>query len=167
MEINIRDWLWRRFSPSGLCQISEEVIGSDIKETLEISKNTLNAFKKKYANLKLREIDGRYLSLMIDEESCDVIIAISVLEHIPEYKIVIQEIKKCLKSHGIFICVVPTEKLGVQNWKGDILRYSNRYHKGYDFKELQTSLSENFQEVTTWFSPLYFPLFFSGVYQKR
>ena len=48
MEINIRDWLWRRSSPSGPYQISEEVIGSDIKETLEISKNTLNAFKKKY-----------------------------------------------------------------------------------------------------------------------
>jgi SAM-dependent methyltransferase len=149
-----------------LCQISEKVIGSDIKETLEFSKKiTLNEIKEKCANLELKEIDARYLSSVIDKESCDVIVAISVLEHIPEYKITIEEIKTCLKPKGILVCVVPTEnslyKIGRR-----ILRYHNEYHKGYAFKELRPSLSKNFHEVKTWFSPFHLPLFFSGVYQK-
>lgn len=102
---------------------------------------------------------------MINEESCDVIIAVSVLEHIPEYEKVIQEIKRCLKHHGLFICVVPTENL-LYTIGRKILRYHDKYHEGYNYKELKACLSENFQNVRTWFSPFYIPLFFAGVYQK-
>jgi len=154
------------FLLQSLCQIGEKVIGSDIKETIEFSKKiTLNEIKKKCTNLELKEIDVKHLSSVIDKESCDVIVAVSVLEHIPEYKIAIEEIKTCLKPKGIFVCVIPTEntlyKIGRK-----VIGYHNEYHKAYNFEDLRAFLPKNFHEVKTWFSPFHFPLFFSGAYQK-
>lgn len=105
--------------------------------------------------MELKEIDARYLPSVIDKESCDVTIPISVLEHIPEYKITIEEIKTCLKPKGILVRVVPTENLPYKI-RRRILRYHNENHKGYNFKELRAFLSKNFHEVKTWFSPFIF-----------
>ena len=153
------------FLPS-LCQISDKVIGSDLKETFEsYGKITLRKIKEEHANLELKEIDARYLSTVISKESCDVIVAVSVLEHITEYKKAIEDVSKCLKPQGIFICVLPTEntmyKIGRK-----IIGYPSEYHKGYSYKEVRTYLSKNLREVKTWFSPFHLPLFFHGVYQK-
>lgn len=150
-----------------LCQISEKVIGSDIKDVFESrEKVTLKKIKEKHANLELKEIDARHLSTVISKESCDVIIAVSVLEHISEYEIAIEEINKCLKPQGIFVCVLPTENLLYKIGR-EIVRYPSEYHRGYNHKELRACLPKNFREVKTWFFPFHLPLFFYGIYQKK
>jgi len=149
-----------------LCRIGEKVIGSDIKDVFEFcEKVTLKEIKKKHANLELKEIDARHLFSVIDKESCDVIVAVSVLEHISEYEIAIQEINKCLRPQGIFVCALPTENLLYEIGR-IVAGYPNEYHKGYHYKELRTYLSKNFREIKTWFFPFHLPLFFYGVYQK-
>jgi len=150
-----------------LCRISEKVTGSDIKDVFEFcEKVTLKEIKKKHANLELKEIDVRHLSSVIDKESCDVIVAVSVLEHISEYEIAIEEINKCLEPQGIFVCVLPTENLLYKIGRM-VVGYPSGYHVGYNHKELRAYLSKNFREVKTWFFPFHLPLFFYGVYQKR
>jgi len=149
-----------------LCQISEKVIGSDIKGAFEFcEKVTLKEIKKKHANLELKEIDARHLSSVIDKESCDVIVAVSVLEHISEYERAIEEINKCLKTQGIFVCILPTENLLYKIGRR-VMRYPDKYHEGYSYKELCKYLPKHFREVKTWFFPFHLPLFFYGVYQK-
>ena len=133
--------------------------------------STLNLFTKQNSNLEIKEIDARYISKVINEESCDVIIAINVLEHILEYKMVIDEIVKCLKPKGILICVLPTEnilyKLGRKIIGYIYEGYTGEYHKGFIYNQWQLYLSENLFEIKKWFSPFFIPLFFYGVYEKR
>lgn len=149
-----------------LCQIGEKVIGSDIKDVFEFcEKVTLKEIKKKHVNLELKEIDARHLSFVIDKESCDVIVAVSVLEHISEYEMTAEEINKCLEPQGIFVCVLPTENLLYKIGRM-VAGYPSEYHIGYDYKELRRYLTKNFREVKTWFLPFHLPLFFYGVYQK-
>jgi predicted SAM-dependent methyltransferase len=149
-----------------LCQISDKVIGSDIGETFRVYQRlTLREIKKNCPNLKLMEIDARYLSTYIAENSCDVIIAVSVLEHIREYRQTISEIKKCLRPSGIFICSVPTENR-LYKFCRKILGYSGDYHEGFNFAKLRNCLRKRFKEVNRWYTPLMVPIFFTGVYTK-
>lgn len=150
-----------------LCQIGKKVIGSDIKDVFEFCKEvTLEKIKKNHENLELKEADARYLSSIMDKESCDIIVAISVLEHISEYEKVIQEVNECLKPQGIFVCVLPTENVLYRIGRS-ILRYPNEYHEGYNYSKLRRSLSINFREVRIWFYPFHLPLFFYGAYRKK
>jgi SAM-dependent methyltransferase len=149
-----------------LCQISSRVIGCDIESTF-CQKTTLREFEKRYANLELKRIDARSLSNYIDENSCDVIVAISVLEHIDDYNRTIMEIRKCLKPNGLFVCVLPSE-----NWLYKLGRrlvgYKGDYHKYYNYEKIQRNLRRNFKEVKKWHSPFrIMPLFIIGAYAKN
>lgn len=150
-----------------LCQIGSKVIGSDIEGIFDFyRKTTLKEFEKRYANLELKKADARSLSNYIDENSCDVIIAISVLEHIDDYNRAIMEIRKCLKPNGLFVCMLPSE-----NWLYKLGRklvgYKGDYHKHYNYEKVQRSLRRNFKEVKKWHSPLGIPFFVMGAYEKK
>lgn len=161
------------FLPS-LCQISEKVIGSDIEDTFNYcEKITLKQIKKNYTNLELKKADVRDLSKYIEEGSCDVIVAISVLEHINSHNKAIEEIYKCLKPGGIFVCVLPSE-----NWLYNLSKrfltsiaadFRKHYspHKHYDYRKLEANLSRKFKEVRKSNCPFSLPLFFTRVYEKK
>lgn len=149
-----------------LCQISDKVIGSDIEETFRVYRHlTLMKIKNSCPNLKLMEIDARYLSTYIPENSCDVIIAVSVLEHIREFPLAISEIEKCLKPSGIFICSVPTENKLYKLCR-IVLGYSGDYHEGFNFASLRNYLRKKLKEIGSWYTPFMLPLFFTGIYAK-
>jgi len=153
------------FLPS-LCQISDKVVGSDIEEMFDFcEKVTLRDIQKNCANLELMKADIRYLSDYIDENSCDAIVAISVLEHVDDYDKATKEILKCLKPGGILGCVLPSEnwlyKLGRR-----VLGYSGDYHKHYEYEKLRSSLCRYLKEVKRWGCPFNIPLFFVGIYEK-
>jgi len=154
------------FLPS-LCQIGEKAIGSDIEDMFDFcEKVTLREIQKNYANLELKKADAKNLSNYIDKSSCDVIVAISVLEHINDFNGAIKEIRKCLKPNGIFVCVLPSEnwlyKLGKR-----LVGYEKDYHKHYNYERLRANLCKNLEEVKRWNCPSGIPLFFIGVYTKR
>ena len=150
-----------------LCQIASKVIGSDLGDRLNFcQKVTLGEFKKNNPNLELKKADVRSLSNYIDENSCDAIVAISVLEHISDYNKAIIEIRKCLGPDGILVCVLPSENLFytiVRRFVG----YRGDYHKDYCYEKLQASLRRNFEELRVWNSPFGIPLFIGGVYAKQ
>lgn len=161
------------FLPS-LCQISDRVIGSDIKTNFDYCQNvTLKEIKKKNANLELRIADATRLSDFVPENSCDAIVAISVLEHIDDYGKAIDEIYKCLKHGGKFLCVLPSENRLYETVK-NILRFVatefrkhyNPHKKEYDPYEIEASLRAHFRECEKRNCPFGLPLFVTRVYEK-
>jgi len=154
------------FLPS-LCQISDKVIGSDIEDMFDFCKEaTLTEIQKSFSNLELKKADARYLSDYIDESSCDVIVAISVLEHINDYSEAVKEIRKCLKPNGIFACVLPTENWLYRLGKR-LVGYDKDYHKLYNFERLRADLRRSLKEVKKWNMPYGIPLFSAGVYTRE
>ncbi len=158
-----------------LCQISDRVIGSDIKSNFEFCKKvTLKDIKKKNANLELKVADATRLSDVIPENSCDVVVAVSVLEHINEYDRAIEEIHKCLKPDGIFVCVLPSENM-LYKFIKNLLRYVSvefREHytphsKEYDPNRIEASLRARFEEYEELSCPLGLPLFIIKAYRKK
>lgn len=160
------------FLPS-LCRIGDKVIGSDTEDMLDYcEKITLREIRKSYANLELRGADVEELSHFIDEGSCDVIVAISVLEHVDNLGRAIMEIYKCLKRSGIFVCVLPLE-----NWfykmnkrllgfvSADFCEHQNHHH--YDYERLRAELCKRFREVRRFNCPFGLPLFATGMYRKQ
>jgi SAM-dependent methyltransferase len=152
------------FLPS-LCQIADKVIASDIKEMFDfVKKTTLKDIQRTHSNLHLKKADVRNLSRWISEE-CDVIVAISVLEHVDNLDSALNEIRKCLKPKGLFACVLPSEnrlyKLGRK-----ILGYSGDYHKNYEYEFVRSGLCRQFDEIKVWSSPFNIPLYHIGIYQR-
>lgn len=152
------------FLPS-LCQIANKVIGSDIEEMFDFcEKVTLQAIRKTCNNLELRKADVRTLSHDIVEK-CDVIVAISVLEHIDDFNRALMEINKCLRPGGLLACVLPSEnrlyKLGRK-----LLGYSGDYHENYEYEDLRSNLCRYFTEIEKWSSPFYIPIYHIGIYQR-
>lgn len=79
-----------------------ELFGSDItKVSLESAKRRINA-KLFLENLEKLHYPNNYF---------DVITCTEVIEHIPEYKKVIEELKRCLKPNGLLILSFPNEPL--------------------------------------------------------
>jgi SAM-dependent methyltransferase len=162
------------FLPS-LCQISDKVIGSDIKTNFDYcEKITLNDIKKNNANLELKTADATCLSDSIPEKSCDAIVAISVLEHINDFDKAIGEISKCLKPNGIFVCVLPSEnwfykliKNILRHVATDFRKHYYPHRKEYDPKKIEASLCTHFNESERHNSPFGLPLFVTRVYVKK
>ena len=152
------------FLPS-LCQIADKVIGSDIEELFDfVEKTTLRDIQRTCNNLELRKADVRNLSHWIAEK-CDVIVAISVLEHVDDLDKALIEISKCLRPGGLLACVLPSEnrlyKLGRK-----LLGYSGDYHENYEYELLHASLCRHFTEIEQWNSPFYIPIYHIGIYQR-
>ena len=162
------------FLPS-LCQISDRVIGSDIKSNFDYcEKITLEEMKKSNANLELKSADATHLSDFIAEKSCDAIVAISVLEHIDDYDKAIKEVCRCLKPSGTFVCVLPSENRLYRTVK-NMLRYVatefrkhyNPHKKEYDPNKIRASLRAHFMESEKHNCPFGLPLIVTRVYVKR
>lgn len=76
---------------------------------IDITKIALKKAKKRcpYARLKMMDLK----KINFHEEYFDIIICTEVIEHIPEYKIVIEELKRVLKKEGYLILTFPNETI--------------------------------------------------------
>lgn len=153
------------FALPSLCQIADKVIGTDIEGTFNFCKDkTLASIKRCHSNLELKIADATRLSEAVEPSSCDVIVAFSVLEHIEAKEKALEEISKCLSPEGIFVCELPSE-----NWIYKLGRKMVGYseaHKGYDYNATKRLIEQYFIEKKMMNSPLGFPLFKIGVYEK-
>lgn len=153
------------FLPS-LCKISEEVIGSDIGNNYRYCYNrTLKCLSSEYENLKLEEINVLKLSNHIDQNSCDVIVAYDVLEHLTKLDKAVKEIQNCLRPSGVFLCGLPSENI-LYILGRKVARFHD-VHKGYDYRHVRGVISSILYEEKTWNVPRYLPLFKIGVYRKE
>lgn len=154
------------FALPSLCQLSDRVIGTDVEETFNFCRDlTLLDIQKNHPNLELNVANVYELSKVIEPNSCDVILAFSVLEHLPSnHGKALSEVYACLKSGGIFICELPSE-----NWLYKLGRKLTRYqeaHKNYDYNTQRNLLRDFFKEVKIMNSPFGIPLFKIGVHEK-
>jgi len=153
------------FLPS-LCQIADKVIGTDKEGTFNFCKDkTLTSIKELYPNLELKIADATRLSEIIESNSCDVIVAFSVLEHIEEKEKALEEISKCLSSNGIFICELPSENL-IYKLGQKLVRYKEA-HPNYDYNVVKKLIEKYFIEKKIYNSPCGLPLFKIGIYTPK
>lgn len=155
------------FALPSLCQLGDRVIGTDVETRFALCKDiTLLSIQKAYPNLDLKAADATQLSKTILPNSCDVIVTFSVLEHLRDYKVAMEEIYICLKPRGIFLCELPREnrlyKLGRK-----IVGYYKAHADWYDYTVWRKQLRSIFREVKLTNSPYGIPLFKIGVYEKR
>lgn len=149
-----------------LCQLSDRVIGTDVEGTFNFCKDlTLLDIQNNQSNLQLTAANVYELSKVIEPNSCDVILAFSVLEHLTSnHSKALNEVYACLKAGGMFICGLPSE-----NWLYKVGRKLIRYqeaHENYDYNTLRNLLRRFFREVKIMNSPFGIPLFKIGAYQK-
>ena len=149
-----------------LCNIADKVIATDIEHVFKLAwKMTLRDLQKSYTNLECKVADVVELSKVIGYQSCDVIFAFSVLEHVDEPIRALDEIYKVLKLGGTFICELPSE-----NWLYKFARKLVGYkeaHEGYSYINMRKLLRDLFTEIKVINSPLGIPLFKIGAYEKR
>ena len=153
------------FLPS-LCQLADKVIGTDKEGTFNSNWNkTLFSITQYHSNLEMKPADATRLSENIDQNSCDVIVAFSVFEHIQERERALKEVSKCLKDSGLFIIELPSEnrlyKLGRK-----LIRYSDA-HEEYNYNDTKKLINKYFIEKKMMNSPFGFPLFKIGVYTPK
>jgi SAM-dependent methyltransferase len=153
------------FLPS-LCELANRVIGTDTEGTFNFCKDlTLYPIKRSCPNLTLKSADATHLSDFIEPNSCDVIVAFSVLEHIEDARSSIGEISKCLKDDGVFLCELPTENR-LYRLSRKIARY-NEAHPGYSYDDVKRGLEQDFDCLAERNSPFGLPLFNIGLYSHH
>lgn len=115
---------------------AKEVIGVDVSE------DAIEYCKKKYRDPKMKFVQGSVDLIPIDtEKSIDVIVSFETIEHVgdTEQKTFLQQVKKFLKSDGVFIVSTPNNTVSPQG---------NPFHiKEFGYSEFFTFLSQYFSSV--------------------
>ncbi len=121
-----------------LSKAAKRVVGVDV------SKEAISTAKKQYGNLGIdfHLIDGK--KLPFDDGEFDVIISCEVIEHIVDYNIFLNELKRVLSPTGIVVFTTPNALLrlypGMKPW--------NKFHvREFEHSELQTLLETHFSAV--------------------
>lgn len=121
-----------------LSKVAKRVVGVDV------SKEAISIAKKQYGNFDIdfHLIDGKQLPF--DDNEFDVIISCQVIEHIVDYNVYLNELKRVLSSTGIVIFTTPNALLrldpGMEPW--------NKFHvREFKHSELQTLLETHFSVV--------------------
>lgn len=84
----------------------------------------LSFCKKKMLNVNL----GSAEKLNFSDNTFDLITALDVLEHLPNEKKALQEIKRVLKPNGIFVATVPAHQF-LWSYHDEVLHHFRRYNK--------------------------------------
>jgi 2-polyprenyl-3-methyl-5-hydroxy-6-metoxy-1,4-benzoquinol methylase len=113
---------------------------------VDVSENAIATAKKKYTNhnTEFRLIDGKRLPF--SDKEFDTIITCQVIEHVVDYDIFVNEIKRVLTPSGIVIFTTPNALLrldpGMKPW--------NPFHViEFDPSTLMNILSQHFKHVHT------------------
>lgn len=120
-----------------LAQLASKVYGVDI------SKEAVEAARKKYNKENLSFIEGSITKLPFDNESIDVIVSFETIEHIDKSMQIafMKEIKRVLKKDGILIMSTPNKKI-----YSDEFNYHNEFHVKEFYKdEFITFIQNNFK----------------------
>lgn len=132
-----------------LAKSAKRVYGVDISaEAVEYAKKNYNATNIEY-------LVGDAASIPLPDESIDTVVSFETIEHIPEYKKFLQEIRRVMKPDGVLIVSTPND---------DEYPEGNEYHVhefGIDeFKEL---MSGNYKNIELYYQGAYVV---SGIFEK-
>ena len=119
------------FFPFAVAQLNCDVICADIDPIVAVDiPKAVQWLQSESGSVKTALIDNGHIP--VESESQDVVYCISVLEHIPNFELVIDEIVRVLKPGGQLILTVDIDLRG--NFDLGIA----------EFERLQTKLDENF-----------------------
>ena len=145
-----------------LAEEANEVIGIDIDEA------TIKHASSRYEKENLRFIKGSITDIPIKEEKTfDVIVCFEALEHIKEHDELMREVKRLLKTDGIFIVSTPNKYTYT-----DEAGFRNPFHlKELYFDEFKALLKDHFTHTTLYGQKVYpssniFPLSKGGISTK-
>ena len=137
-----------------------------------IGSNVLKQLKKEHPNVKTILGDCQK-KIKFKSNFFDRIIAIHVLEHLPNLPATIDEVYRLLKNKGEFLIVIPCEGSLAYSLARKISAerlFKKRYNMSYDWfiksehvnlpKEIISVIEEKFTIKKTSFFPMYLPLLF-------
>jgi 2-polyprenyl-3-methyl-5-hydroxy-6-metoxy-1,4-benzoquinol methylase len=121
-----------------LSRSAKRVVGVDV------SKEAISAASRQYSDLgiEFQLIDGEQLPF--DDGQFDLIISCQIIEHIVDYNVCLNELKRVLSPTGIAVFTTPNALLrldpGMKPW--------NRFHvREFDHSELKMLLEKHFASV--------------------
>lgn len=85
-----------------------KLVAVEPNEAINIAKNNIKSVNVEYSNIKEQDINF--------ENEFDYGFALCVLHHIPEYRDVLERIKKSLKTNGKFVAWVYSKQFGFTAW---------------------------------------------------
>lgn len=123
-----------------LAKTAEKVVG------LDISIDTVNAAKKKYANTEnLLFKEGSIAKLPFDNNSIDIVVTFETIEHVSEeiQAEFLNEISRVLRNDGLLIMSTPNKEI-----YSDMYNYKNEFHiKEFYKQEFIEFLGKKFKNI--------------------
>ncbi len=121
-----------------LAESAKKVVGVDVSE------QAVSAAKTKYEHLPIdfQVIDGK--ELPFEDNSFDMLVSFQVIEHIVDYDLYLDEIKRVLSPKGFALFTTPNAVIrldpGMKPW--------NKFHvREFNYFDLQNLLKNHFSEV--------------------
>jgi 2-polyprenyl-3-methyl-5-hydroxy-6-metoxy-1,4-benzoquinol methylase len=144
----------------GFALMALQDIGCKTVEGIDIDKGQVESCQAKQLNVTQVEDSVAYLSNMTEEY--DLIIALDVIEHIPQSSQLafVRSIQKAVKSGGTFICTVPNASAGLASrWRYiDWTHHDSFTEHSLDFLLYNSGFAEIQVHPTEFFNPPTFKL---------
>jgi len=106
---------------------------------IDNSEETIKYAKRTYPHPKVEYSVGDALDLKLPGNSIDVVVSFETIEHVPDHRRFLGEVKRVLKKDGLLIISTPN--------KG-VFPPGNPFHtKEFTFKEFKTTLEEFFKNI--------------------
>lgn len=117
-----------------------QMIGIDLAE--EGLRQAAEQLRKHGSRADLRQ--GSAYELPVDSQHCDFVCSVEVIEHMDDVPRYLGEIRRVLKSNGVFVCTTPQRQPGQKSHEVRDPFHVREYLSG----ELRDELSGHFESVT-------------------
>ncbi|MBC7457571.1 MAG: class I SAM-dependent methyltransferase [Bdellovibrionaceae bacterium] len=123
---------------------------------VDVSGESIEYAKKNYPGKNIEYLEGSGTDIPIKDMEIDVAVSHETIEHIEDYKKFLSEIKRILKSDGIFVVSTPNDKIYQQD---------NHFHlHQFSAKELEKVLKKYFKNVKFYYQGVWLT---SGLFEKK
>jgi SAM-dependent methyltransferase len=121
-----------------LSEFAKKVVGADVSE------RAIAEAKTRYGHLPINFMVTDGIQLPFEDNEFDIIVSFQVIEHLVDYDLYINEIKRVLSPNGVVLFTTPNAILrldpGIKPW--------NKFHvREFNYYELQTLLKSFFSMV--------------------
>lgn len=125
------------YGTASLATTAQKVFGVDVSE------DAIAYAKENYGGKNIEYIKGDGIKIPLADDSVDVVVSFETIEHIENYEVFMQEVKRVLKPEGLFLLSTPND---VEFAEG------NHFHiHEFAYDELKTLVARYFSECKDYF----------------